>query len=74
MGLQKFYLNFPLGSFSLSFSSEEIDFVFDHFVFSFFFQKMELDFDVSNLVEDEAAEVEHNVSVNLYFLGYFSFV
>jgi hypothetical protein len=34
---------------------------------------MELDFDASNLVEDEAVEVEHNVSVKLYFLGYFSF-
>jgi len=36
-------------------------------------KEMELDFDASNLVEDEAVEVEHNVSVKLYFLGYFSF-
>ncbi|CAB81195.1 putative RING finger protein [Arabidopsis thaliana] len=27
---------------------------------------MELDFDASNLVEDEAVEVEHNVSVKLF--------
>lgn len=37
------------------------------FFFFFFlcFQKMELDFDAGNLLEDEAAEVGHNVSVNL---------
>lgn len=33
---------------------------------------MELDFEAGNLVEDEAGEVEHNVSVILDFLGLLS--
>lgn len=36
------------------------------------FQKMELDFDAGNLLEDEAGEVGHNVSVKLGpFCSYF---
>lgn len=49
--------------------SEEIDFIFDHFVSFFVTQKMELDFDASNLVEEEAAEVGHNVSVEIGLYG-----
>lgn len=45
---------------------------FFFFSFSCVFQKMELDFDAGNLLEDEAGEVGHNVSVKLGpFCAYF---